>query len=136
MQLHIQIVTPEKIILDTQADEIIAPTTTGEIAILPHHIPLLTQLAPGELTIKKENKLEHFVVAGGFLEIGKDTVSVLADYAVHGEHISAVKAQEAKERAEKRMAEKKSEEDFAIAEAEFRRAILELKVARKVKRTP
>ena len=102
---------------------------------MPHHIPLLTQLAPGELTIKKGNKLEHFVVVGGFLEVGKEMVSILADYAVHGENISAVKAQEAKERAEKRMAERKSQEDFALAEAEFRRAILELKVARKVKHT-
>jgi F-type H+-transporting ATPase subunit epsilon len=135
MPLHIQIVTPEKIILDTQADEIIAPTITGEIAILPHHIPLLTQLEPGELTIKRGSAIEHFVVVGGFLEVGTDTVSILADYAVHGKDISEAKAEEAKQRAQKRMEERKSDEDFAIAEAEFRRAILELKVAQKIKRT-
>src|SRR6266576_1456748 len=109
MQLHVQVVTPEKIILDTQADEVILPTITGEIAVLPQHVPLLTQLAPGELVIKAGNSTEHLVVVGGFLEVSPTTVTVLADYAVHGKDISAVKAQEAVDRAEKAMKEKLSE---------------------------
>ena len=129
MPLHIQIVTPEKTILDSEADEVIVPSISGELAILPHHVPLFTQLGPGELIIKKGNASEHLVVVGGFLEIAPDKITVLADYAVHGKDISAVKAQEAKDRAEKAMKEKLSEKDFATAEAEFRKAILELKVA-------
>ncbi len=134
MALHVQVVTPEKVILDTQADEVVIPTIQGEIAVLPHHIPLFTQLGPGEVILNKENTTESLVVVGGFLEVGNDTVTILADYAVHGKDISAVKAQEAVQRAEKAMKEKANDKDFAIAEAEFRRAILELRVAEKLKR--
>src|SRR5437016_1737451 len=111
MPLQVQVVTPEKIIFDTQADEVIVPSVTGELTILPHHMPLLTQLGPGELTVKKGSTLEHFVVVGGFLEIAPDKVTVLADYAIHGKDISEVKAQEAKDRAEKAMKEKSSQKD-------------------------
>lgn len=133
MLLHVQVVTPEKQILDVEAKEIIAPTTSGEITILPQHIPLVTQIAPGELIIKLESKDEHLVVVGGFLEVTPDKVTILADYAAKGDNLSAAAAQEAKERAEKKMKEKLSEKDYAIAEAELRRALLELRVANKYK---
>lgn len=135
MTLHIQVVTPEKVIIDEEADEVIAPTLTGEIAILPEHASLLSQLHAGELVIKKQGRNEYLAVVGGFVEVGNNTVTVLADYAVHGKDISEAKAQEAKDRAEKAMREKKSDVDFATAEAEFRRAILELKVAKSQKAT-
>lgn len=134
MPLHIQVVTPEKITLDTEADEIVVPTVTGEIAVLPSHAPLFTQLAPGEMIIKKGSNSDHFVIVGGFLEISKDKVTVLADYAVHGKDISEVQAQQAMERAKKKMEENLSAEDFAIAESELRRALMELKVVKKYKR--
>ena len=131
--LQISIVTPEKIILDTQADEIIIPTTQGEITVLPEHVPLVSQVGPGELVIKKGNSSEHLAVMGGFLEVSKDTVTILADYAVHSREISAVKAEEAKKRAEKAMREGATQKDYAEAEAALQKAILELKIARKIK---
>lgn len=133
MPLQLTVVTPEKQLLSEEVDEIIVPTTSGELTILPQHAALLAQLVPGELVIKKGNKTDHLVVVGGFLEVGKNTVSVLADYAVHGKDISEAQAQQARDRAEKAMKEKKSDVDFATAEAEFRRAILELKVAKRQK---
>ncbi|HSD98437.1 MAG TPA: ATP synthase F1 subunit epsilon [Patescibacteria group bacterium] len=133
MPLQLTVVTPEKQLLSEEVDEIIVPTTSGELTILPQHAALLAQLVPGELVIKKGNKTDHLVVVGGFLEVGKNTVSILADYAVHGKDISEAQAQQAKDRAEKAMKEKKSDVDFATAEAEFRRAILELKVAKRQK---
>lgn len=135
MPLHLTVVTPEKQLLSEEVDEIIVPTTNGELTILPEHAALLAQLVPGELSIKKGNKTDHLVVVGGFLEVGKNTVSILADYAVHGKDISEAQAQQARDRAEKAMKEKKSDVDFAAAEAEFRRAILELKVAKRQKGT-
>lgn len=135
MPLQLTVVTPEKQLLSEEVDEVIVPTTNGEVTILPEHTALLAELAPGELTIKKNGKSEHMVVVGGFLEVGKNTVSVLADYAVQGKEISEAAAQQAVERAQKAMREKKSDIDFATAEAEFRRAILELKVAKRYKRT-
>ncbi len=127
--MHIQIVTPEKVLLDADADQITIPTTTGDITVLPHHVPLVSQLAPGELIIKKGGKEESIVVVGGFIQVTPSSVHVLADYAVSGKDISIVKAEEAKARAEKAMKERKSDVEFALAESEFRRAILELKVA-------
>ena len=135
MPLQLTVVTPEKELLHDEVDEIIVPTTSGELTILPEHAALLAQLVPGELTIKKGSKTDHLVVVGGFLEVSKNTVSILADYAVHGKDISEAQAQQARDRAEKAMKEKKSDVDFAAAEAEFRRAILELKVAKRQKGT-
>ena len=131
MTLLLEVITPEKVIYKNEVNEIIAPTVNGEITILPNHAPLLTKIAPGELTIKKGSSLQLLAITGGFLEINNNKVSVLADYAVRAEDIEVAKAQEAQKRAEKLMKEKTSDEDFAIAEAEFRRAILELKVANK-----
>lgn len=133
MTLHLTITTPEKQVYSDDVDEITVPTITGELSILPHHVPLLTQVAPGELIVRKGQKADHLVVVGGFLQIGENTATVLADYAVEGKDISEAQAQLAKDRAEKAMKEKKSDVDFALAEAEFRRAILELKVAKRIK---
>lgn len=135
MSLQLTVVTPEKQLLSEEVDEIIVPTTNGELTILPEHAALLAQLTPGELTIKKGSKADHLVVVGGFMEVGKNMVTILADYAIHGKDISEAAAQQAKDRAEKAMKEKKSDVDFATAEAEFRRAILELRVAKRQKGT-
>lgn len=135
MPLHLTVVTPERELLSEEVDELIVPTTNGELTILPEHTELLAQLTPGELVIKSKNKTDHLVVVGGFLEVGKDNVTVLADYAIHGKDISEAAAQQAKDRAEKAMKEKAGDIDFATAEAEFRRAILELKVAKRQKGT-
>lgn len=134
MSLHVQVVTPEKTVLETEADEIIIPTTEGEIAVLPHHVALLTQVAPGELMIKKNQQTQHMAVMGGFVEISKDSVSILAEFAVAGKDISALKAQEAKDRAEKAMKENLSQEDYAVAAGELQKAILQLKIAGKLHR--
>lgn len=133
--LHVQIVTPEKIIFQSDADEVIVPTVNGEIAILPNHVSILTTLAPGEITIKIKDKNEHLAVVGGFVEVTSGNVIILADYAIHGKDIREIEVMEAKDRAEKAMKEKISEQDLRVAEAELRKAILKLKVAQKVKHT-
>lgn len=134
MSLHIQVITPEETVLDIQASQITIPTTTGEITVLPNHVPVFTQLAPGELTIYKDDKKEHLIVEGGFLEVSKNVVTILADFAIHGKDISIAKVEEAKKRAENKLKEKLSNNDFAIAEAELRKAMLQLRVAAKIKR--
>ncbi|MDP3726854.1 MAG: ATP synthase F1 subunit epsilon [bacterium] len=129
-----EIITPQKIVFQEEVDEITAPTATGEITILPSHVGLLTKIAPGELTIKKGAQARFFAVTGGFLEVEKDKITILADYAVRSEEIEVAKAIEAQKQAERLMKdakEKASEKDFALAESELRRAILELKVAHK-----
>jgi len=131
MPFHLQIVTPEKIVYDDDVDEIIVETVEGQIGILANHARLLSKLVPGELTIKKGTHLQHLAATGGFLEIGDNKATILADYAVRAEDIEVAKAQEAQKRAEQAMKEKSTDRDFRIAEAELQKAILQLNVAKK-----
>ncbi len=136
MTIHFQIITPEKVVLQDEVDEVIAPTTNGQISILPNHVSLLARVTNGELITKKADKETLLAVTGGFLEVGNNKVTLLADYAVHSADINVAKAEEAKARAEKLMAEKTSEEDFVIANSELQKALLELKVATRRKQRP
>lgn len=132
--MQLKVVTPEKVIYDGEIDELIIPTVTGEIAVLPHHIDLLTQVVPGEMIIKHKGKDQHVAVTGGFLQIVDGVLTLLSDYAVRSEEIDAKKALDAQKRAEETLKKKKedlTERDFAVAQADMRRAILELKVANK-----
>ncbi|MEK7534363.1 MAG: ATP synthase F1 subunit epsilon [Patescibacteria group bacterium] len=131
MSLLLEIITPEKIVFRDEIDEAIAPTVNGEITILPHHIGLITQVVPGELIIKKNNKNQSIAVTEGFLEVSDNRISILANYAINAENINVAKAEEAKKRAEHLMQEKTTDRDFRIAEGELRKAILELKIANK-----
>ncbi len=134
MTLHLEIITPEKTLYNDTVDEVIIPTQTGEIAVLPNHIPLVSQVSDGELIIKKNNSEQSLAISGGFVEITQNNVSILADYAIRSEDIELAKVEEAKKRAEKLMLEKTSERDFAEAQAVFQRAILELKIGSKRRR--
>lgn len=134
MRLHLEIITPGKVVFEDDVVQVVVPTTSGHITVLPNHVALLTQIAPGELVIKKDGR-EHFLaITGGFFQIDNNKAVVLADYAVRSEDIEIAKAQEAQKRAEKVMEEKVSEKDFALAQSELRRAILELKVAHRRRR--
>ncbi len=132
--MNLQIITPEKVIYDGTIDELIVPTVTGEIAILPNHAQLVTQVVPGEMTIKQGGKLQHMAVTGGFLQIANNTISLLANHAVRSEEIDAKKALEAQQRAEQKLkdaGENLSEEENAVIQGELLRAITQLKVVRK-----
>lgn len=132
--MTLKIISPEKLIFEGEIDEIIAPTVTGEIAILPNHVELLTEISDGEITIKSKGRLTHLAITGGFLQTNGTEVSVLADYAVKSDDINAQKALAAQKRAEEILKKKKegiSERDFAVAQSDFRRAITELRVANK-----
>src|SRR3989344_8819667 len=126
--LQLDIITLEKTIYSATIDAIVVPTTSGEITILPNHIPLISQIASGEMTIKKQNKDQHIAITGGFIEVNNNRITILADYAVRSEDIETAKAEEAKKRAEKLVSEKIGKEDFAQAQAQLRKSLLELKI--------
>lgn len=134
MNLLLEIITPEKVIYKDEVDEIIVPTENGEIAILPNHINLLTQVIPGELIIKKGTGQQYLAITGGFLEVSNNKISILAEYAVKAQDIEVARAMEAKKRAEKVMSEKSTDNELRMAQAEMIKAILELKVATRHKR--
>jgi len=129
MNLHLEIITPEKVVYKDDVDKIIVETENGQIAILSGHVNLLTKVIPGEMIIKKDNQ-EHFLaITGGFLEISNNSVNLLADYAIRAEDIEVAKIQEAQNRAERMIKEKVTEKEFRIAEAELQKALLQLHVA-------
>lgn len=135
--MHLEIITPEKVIYDGEVDEVIAPTVNGQIAILPHHVSLLTQINPEELIIKSKGKELYLAITGGFLQVQNDKITILSDYAVREEHIEVEKALEAQKRAEEILKKKRehiSEEDFSLAQGELARSLLELKVVKRRRR--
>ena len=134
MNLLLEIITPEKVIFKDEIDEIIVPTENGEIAILPNHINLLTQVNPGELIIKKGTGQQYLAITGGFLEVNSNKISIIAEYAVRSQDIEVARAMEAKKRAEKVLSEKSTDNELRVAQAEMIKAILELKVATRHKR--
>lgn len=132
--MQLTVITPNRTVLSEDIEELTLETINGQMGILPHHMPLVTSIKPGEMTLKIKKKLRHYAITGGFLEVGKDGITILADYAIHSEEIDYEKAMAAKKRAEevlKRAKEGISERDFALAQSDLRRAVLELHVAKR-----
>jgi len=134
--LRLEIITVERKMFDDQVNMVIAPGTEGVLGILPRHTALLTALTYGELQIRKEGEEDEFVaIGGGFMEVQPDHVVVLADAAEYAEEIDIARAEEARRRAEERLAQAKAGElDFDRAEAALRRSTLRLKVAARRRR--
>lgn len=129
-----EITSPEGIVFSEEVLEVTLPTQDGEITILPHHAPLLTKLAEGEIIIHKPSGKASVVITGGFLEINKNKAHALSDYAIRAESIEIAHSEERKKQAEKRLEELAGKKEFAIAEKEFKKSILELKVAQRIKK--
>lgn len=106
MALTLEIVTPEARVYSDTIETVVIPTMDGEIGILPGHIPLLTQVAAGELRVTKNGRIEHLAVGGGFAEVQGDKVSVLAESAITEEKIDLNAVEEARKRAEVALKEK------------------------------
>ena len=101
--LTLEIVTPEAKVYSDTIDAVVIPTTSGEVGILPGHIPLLTQVEAGELRVTKAGKQERIIIGAGFAEIEGDRVSILAENAINEEQIDTAAAREAMRRAEEAM---------------------------------
>lgn len=133
--LRFDIVTAERAVYSDDVDMVIAPGALGQLGILPYHTPLITILEPGELIVKKGGNEICLAVTGGFLEVRPDRVIVLADTAERAEEIDMARAEEAKQRAEKRLAEKYVPDvDAARAEVSLRRSMIRLRVAARRRR--
>ena len=127
MNLQLKITTPEGIVYKQEVDSVTIPTQTGEITVLPNHIPLVSVLQPGEIIARKNGKEEYLSVSTGFIEISKNNVTLLADTAETVESLIEEQILKAKERAEKLLTEKRHESDVAFAEAA---AVLERETSR------
>lgn len=99
-KLQFKIVTPERVLLDETVDQVTLPTVMGEITVLPNHIPLVTQLAQGDIVAVIGDEFIPVAVVGGFARIDGGEVAVLADFAEHVSEMSDEAIQAARQRAE------------------------------------
>jgi F-type H+-transporting ATPase subunit epsilon len=127
--LHVEVVTAEREVYNGEADMVVAKGTDGVLGILPRHAALLTTLAVGEMRIKLGAAEETLFVAGGFLEVNSNVVTVLADTAENAEEIDEAAAEEARRRAQERLEQAASDVERAEMLGALERAISRLRVA-------
>lgn len=124
--IKFEIVTPEHVVLKQEALQITVPTKSGEITILPDHIPLISILKPGVIEVKRvDNVAEIMSVSGGFIEVLKDKVVILADTAERAEELDVARIEDAKKRAEeiKKNAKAADDIDFTAAAAQIEKEL-------------
>ncbi|WP_078556131.1 F0F1 ATP synthase subunit epsilon [Bacillus alkalicellulosilyticus] len=130
--MQANVVTPDGTVFDGDVEMVSVRAQSGELGILPGHIPLVAPLTVGAVRLKKDNKVQRVAVSGGFIEVRPDKVTILAETAELPTDIDVARARAAKERAERRMAEAKQDEiDFKRAQLALRKAITRLEVAGK-----
>lgn len=140
MPLTVEIVTAERVVRrESGVDALIVPSIEGQLTILPKHAALMTMLEPGELIFRKGGAEDAFAVTGGFLEVKRDHVIVLADAAEAAEEIDIQRAEAARARAEARLREARAkgaaaEVDLARAQAALQRSLVRLRVAQRRRR--
>jgi len=126
MPLTLEIVTPEGPVYREVVDTVVVPTVTGEIGVLPGHLPLLTPLADGELRVTRSGQTKNLVVSTGFAEIEGDQVKVLAEFAINEAQIDESAAEKAIQRAEEAL---KAREKMDPAEIEHLESLVRFSVA-------
>jgi F-type H+-transporting ATPase subunit epsilon len=134
MTLHVDIVSAEAEIYSGTATMVFAPAEMGEIGITPRHAPLLTRLKPGEVRVQTQGGGEESIfVSGGMIEVQPHVVTVLADTAIRAHDLDEAQALEAKERAEKLLADKGANIDYAKAQVELAESVAQLAAIRKLR---
>lgn len=131
-KLNVEVVSAERVVFTGEANMVVAPGSEGVLGILPRHASLLTTLAPGALRIKQDGDEIDIAVSGGFLQVHNDRVEVLTDAAERAEEIDLQRAEEARQRAQRALAELPQgaeRADAAAMEAALRRSLARLKVA-------
>ncbi len=135
-RLRLEIVTAERMVYSEDVDIVVAPGVIGQLAVLPHHAPLLTVLEPGEIRVVKDGEERRIAVSGGFLEVMANKVTVLADTAERAEEIDLKRSEDAMRRAKERIASRASDVvSLERAMASLRRSQARIKVARRRRRS-
>ena len=129
--LKLQIVTPDATVFSDDVDMVTLPGVEGEMGIYANHVPLMTQIAPGEIVARKGAEEFFLAIGEGFVEITGERVAILADMAIRAENIDEAKAEEARRRAEARLAEQLDDEEAAAVQAALAHSLAQLKVKRR-----
>jgi F-type H+-transporting ATPase subunit epsilon len=135
MTIHVDIVSAESAIFSGLAEMVFAPAVMGEVGVLPGHAPLVTTLKPGEVRVRLPGGEEQsFYVSSGMLEVQPPMVTVLSDTAQGAGDLDEAAALEAKERAERMLADRHADMDEAQARAELAQAAAQLQAIRRLRR--
>ncbi|MEG6566277.1 F0F1 ATP synthase subunit epsilon [Thermoanaerobacterium saccharolyticum] len=130
---HLEVLTPYRKFYDGDVEEIIVTTNAGEVGVQKGHIPMTVVLGIGTLKIKNDNEWREASISNGFMEVKQDNVVILANAAEWPEEIDIKRAEAAKERAEERLRQKKSQKEYFLAKAALRRALVRMTIAKKYK---
>jgi F-type H+-transporting ATPase subunit epsilon len=134
--LELQIVTPDRMIVHEQVDEVEVPGAEGYFGVLPGHTPLLASLSVGELWYRKGQEKTYLSIAFGFAEVLPDRVTILARLAERAEEIDLERAEAARKRAEERLTRQTSDIDYERARTSLMKALVRLQVSSKVGLSP
>jgi F-type H+-transporting ATPase subunit epsilon len=129
--LKLEIVTPEGPAYSEDVERVTLPGVAGQFGVYPRHVPLMTQMEPGEIIVRKDGRDLFFATGAGLIEVTATRVSILTDLAVQADKIDEAKAEEARQRAEARLREKLSDEELATVNASLTRALAQLRVKRR-----
>jgi len=129
--LRLEIVTPAGTVYSEDVEMVTLPSIAGQMGILPRHVPLIAQMVPGEMIVRKDGR-DAFVATGeGLIEVTGNRVAILTDLAIPADRIDEAKAEEARQRAEARLHEKLSDEELAAVNASLTRSLVQLRIKRR-----
>jgi F-type H+-transporting ATPase subunit epsilon len=129
--LKLEIVTPDGQAYSEDVEMVTIPGVEGEMGIYPQHVPVVTQIVAGELMVRKDGHDQFLAIGEGFVEITAERVAIMADMAIRAENIDEAKAEDARRRAEARLAEHLDEEEAAIVNAALAHSLAQIKVKRR-----
>ena len=128
--MKLEIVTPDATVYSEDVQMVTLPAQEGQIGVLPHHVPLMTQMVPGEMIVRKDGQERFIAVGEGLVLVTGDHVSIVTDMAVAADSIDEAKVEEARQRAAARLRDKISDEEVASVNASLARSLAQLKVKR------
>lgn len=131
MTLKLEIITPEETAYSEDVEMVTLPGVEGQLGIFPAHVPVMTQMVPGEIIVRKGGHDQSFAVGEGLVEIMGDHIAILTDMAVTADKIDEAKVEEARRRAEARLQEKLSDEEVAAVNSSLARSVAQLHVKRR-----
>lgn len=134
--LDLQIVTPDRLVIREQVDEVQVPGSEGYFGVLPGHTPLLASLAVGELWYRKGTERTYVSIAFGFAEVLPDRVTILAQLAERAQDIDVERAEAARQRAEERLTGPRTEIDYERARIALRKSLTRLQVSSRIGISP
>ncbi|MGB9679859.1 MAG: F0F1 ATP synthase subunit epsilon [Thermoanaerobacteraceae bacterium] len=130
---HLEVLTPHRKFYEGDVEEIIVTITSGQMGVLKGHIPMAAALGIGVFKIKKDGEWKEAFISSGFMEVKRDSVTILSSAVEWPEEIDIERAKSAKERAEEKLRQKKSQQEYVLASAALRRALMRMQIANKHK---